>query len=86
VNEIVKRAAQFEELGALPGRDLVARPREVNRDVKADATRMGHEPDHAVAEIDGLFEVVRDEEDGRVRRARDVEYLVLEGLAGAPSG
>ena len=82
MNEIVKRAAQFEELRTLPGRDLIAGPRQLDRDVKAHPAGMGHEPDHPVAKIDGLLEVVRDEEDGGACRARDVEDLVLQSLAG----
>src|ERR1700689_3127925 len=81
MNEIVKRAAQFEKLGTLPGRDLITRPREFDRNVKADPAGMGHEPDHPIAKIDGLLEIMRNEEDGRVRRAGDVEDLVLQGLA-----
>ena len=43
---------------------------------------MGPEPDHPVAEIDRLLEIVCDEKDGHARAARDFEHLVLQGLAG----
>ena len=42
---------------------------------------MGLKADHPVAEIDRLLEIVGDEEDRRLRRARDFEHLVLQALA-----
>ena len=43
---------------------------------------MRHGADHAVAQTDRLLELAGDEENGRLRCARDLEHFVLQALAG----
>src|SRR5438046_7794005 len=59
----------------------VARARKVDAHLFADARGAGGEDDDAVAEEDGLLDVVGDENDGLTRALPELDQLLLHGLA-----
>ena len=66
MDEFVERAAKAQEFRAFARRDLIARPRQPDLELEADAAGMRLEADDAVAEIDRLLQIVGDEENGRL--------------------
>src|SRR5215471_16162664 len=72
----------LERLFAAQERKLRTRAPERHRDDLTHAPRLGGEHDHAVAQIDRLVEIVRDEQDRLSRLRMDTQELALQHLAG----
>ncbi len=70
LDEVEQLAAQPQELRMLARGQLVARPRQIDLHLDADAARMRQQADHAVAEIDRLLQIVRHEQHRRRRWLR----------------
>src|SRR6266850_1698156 len=79
-DEIPDVVAVFEALHRLLHRE-VARAGKVDAHLFADASGAGGEDDDAVAEEDGLFDVVGDEDDGLARALPELDQFFLHGLA-----
>src|SRR5256712_3630932 len=79
-DEVPDVVAVFEALHRLLDGE-VARAREVDAHLLADARRAGGEDDDAIAEEDGLLDVVGNEDDGLARAIPELDQLFLHGLA-----
>ena len=72
--------AMREKARILARRELVARPRQVDIDLSTMLAGDAAEHDDAIAEIDRLFEIVGDEDDGDLLFGRELQDLVLQAL------
>src|SRR5437899_9380795 len=79
VEQYVAKPKEFRMLARL---QLIAWPCQSDRDDVGQAARIGFERKHAIAEIDRLIKIMRDEERGRSALADEPRDLVLESLSG----
>src|SRR2546421_11223688 len=78
-DEVPDVVAVFEALHRLLHRE-VARAGKVDAHLFADASGAGGEDDDAVAEEDGLLDVVGDEDGGLARALPELDPLLLHGF------
>ena len=74
--------AEVHELRQLLRRKLVTRPRQVDRDHLLDLGRRVRQDDDPVREVDGLVDVVSDEQDRDPELLAHREHEILEVTAG----
>src|SRR4051794_29755071 len=81
-DRLVQQVAQLEESRQLPGDDLVARLRQIDRHRLPDMAGRAGDDRNAVAEIDRFLDVVGDEDEARPSRIAQAQELVLQRRLG----